>query len=258
MFKRIKEYISENTGILIRLDDIAENMNWDLMEKSEVLFDKYKIKPVLGVIPNNKDSELLSYPKKNNFWDIVRGWQNKGWKISMHGLTHVYDKDTKRNDYFGYGGRSEFCGHTLDTQIERIKEGLNIFKKERIVIETFFAPNHTYDKNTFNALKKFGINEVIDGYGLMPYKEMEIKFIPQLFYKVYTLPFGIQATQIHLNYWKDKDFQDFENFIRKNQNNFICYEDALKKINNGIHYRFLNRLTKTILKSKRAILNFKS
>ena len=95
MFKRIKEYISENTGILIRLDDIAENMNWDLMEKSEDLFDKYKIKPVLGVIPNNKDSELLSYPKKNNFWDIVRGWQNKGWKISMHGLTHVYDKDTK-------------------------------------------------------------------------------------------------------------------------------------------------------------------
>ena len=88
------------------------------------------------------------------------------------------------------------------------------FKKERIVIETFFAPNHTYDKNTFNALKKFGINEVIDGYGLMPYKEMEIKFIPQLFYKVYALPFGIQATQIHLNYWKDKDFQDFENFIR--------------------------------------------
>ena len=74
MFKRIKEYISENTGILIRLDDIAENMNWDLMEKSEDLFDKYKIKPVLGVIPNNKDSELLSYPKKNDFWDIVRGW----------------------------------------------------------------------------------------------------------------------------------------------------------------------------------------
>ena len=127
-----------------------------------------------------------------------------------------------------------------------------------IVLETFFAPNHTYDKNTFNALKKFGINEVIDGYGLMPYKEMEIKFIPQLFYKVYALPFGIQATQIHLNYWKDKDFQDFESFIRKNQNNFICYEDALKKINNGIHYRFLNGLTKTILKSKRAILNFKS
>ena len=67
MFLKIKNYISDNTGILIRLDDIAENMNWDLMEKSEILFDEYKIKPVLGVIPKNQDQNLLSYPKKNNF-----------------------------------------------------------------------------------------------------------------------------------------------------------------------------------------------
>ena len=64
MLSKIKNYIKKNTGILIRLDDIAENMNWDLMNKSELLFEKYKIKPVLGVIPNNKDNELLSYPKK--------------------------------------------------------------------------------------------------------------------------------------------------------------------------------------------------
>ena len=69
MFEILKKYISNNTGILIRLDDIAENMNWELMEKSEVIFDKFKIKPVLGVIPNNKDSHLLSHPKiKGNFW----------------------------------------------------------------------------------------------------------------------------------------------------------------------------------------------
>ena len=42
MFNFIKKYISENTGILIRLDDIAENMNWPLMEKCELLFDKYR------------------------------------------------------------------------------------------------------------------------------------------------------------------------------------------------------------------------
>ena len=53
MFSKIKNYVNENTGILIRLDDIAENMNWDLMKKSESLFEKYEIKPVRGVIPNN-------------------------------------------------------------------------------------------------------------------------------------------------------------------------------------------------------------
>ena len=69
MISLVKNYIKKNTGILIRLDDIAENMNWDLMEKSELLFEKHGIKPVIGVVPNNKDPELLSYPKKNDFWN---------------------------------------------------------------------------------------------------------------------------------------------------------------------------------------------
>jgi|TARA_B100001964_G_C13708215_1_gene369092 hypothetical protein len=40
MFSKIRNYMIKNTGILIRLDDITENMNWDLMEKSELLFEK--------------------------------------------------------------------------------------------------------------------------------------------------------------------------------------------------------------------------
>ena len=243
----------KNTGILIRLDDIAENMNWDLMEKSELLFEEYGIKPVLGVIPNNKDNELLSYSKKNNFWEQVRNWRDKGWEIAMHGYTHVYDKICKNEDYFNYGGGSEFCGHTLETQISRIKNGLQKFKSEKIKIRSFFAPNHTYDKNTFIALKNFRINEVIDGYGLMPYIENDIKFIPQLFYKVFALPFGIQTLQIHLNYWEQKDFDNFEKFIKKHSNKIITYDQAIAKINNSSFYKFINTSTKIILRTKRAI-----
>ena len=253
MLSKIKNYIQKNTGILIRLDDIAENMNWDLMNKSELLFEKYKIKPVLGVIPNNQDNELLSYPKKNNFWEQVRMWSNKGWEIAMHGSTHVYDKDTKNQDYFGYGGRSEFCGHPLEIQMIKVKDGLKKFDSEKIKIRSFYAPNHTYDKNTFAALKNLGINEIIDGYGLMPYTENNIKFIPQLFYKVFALPFGIQTTQIHLNYWKQKDFDDFEKFILNNLNKIITYDQALEKVNNNLCYKSINRLTKIILKIKRII-----
>ena len=51
MLSKVKNYITDNVGILIRIDDVAENMNWDLMKKSELLFEKYGIKPVLGVIP---------------------------------------------------------------------------------------------------------------------------------------------------------------------------------------------------------------
>ena len=54
MFNSINKIISKYTGLLIRMDDICENMNWELMEKCELLFDKYKIKPLLGVIPITK------------------------------------------------------------------------------------------------------------------------------------------------------------------------------------------------------------
>ena len=110
---------------------------------------------------------------------------------------------------------------------------------------------HMYDNNTFVALKNSGINEIIDGYGLMPYVENDIKFIPQLFYKIFMIPFGIQSTSIHLNYWNQKDFDNFERFIKKNLNKIITYDQALKKVNNN--YKLINFFTKKILQTKRFI-----
>ena len=252
MFNKIKKYISENTGFLIRLDDIAENMNWDMMEQASALFDKYKIKPVLGIIPNNKDPELLAYPKiKIDFWEQVRIWKNKGWEIGMHGNNHVYDKFCSKNDYLGDGGDSEFCTHTFEFQLEKIKSGLDKFKKEKIKVRTFFAPNHTFDKNTLLALKKCGMTEVLDGYGLMPYKENDIIFIPQLFYKIVPLPFGIQSFQIHLNYYNQKDFGKFKKFIETNSEKIINYDQEISKIKNNVPLKIIRTFTKKILQIKR-------
>ena len=255
MFNFIKKYLSENTGILIRLDDIAENMNWPLMKRCEVLFDKYNIKPLLGVISNNKDPQLLSHPKNESFWSQVRIWKEKNWEISMHGYTHVYDKETNKQDYFNYGGKSEFFGHTYEEQFSRIKKSLQIFENKNIKIRSFFAPNHTYDENTFAALKNNNITNVIDGYGLIPFNKNNINFIPQLFYKEIALPFGIQSTQVHLNYWKEDDFLKFEKFIINNHLKIISFDEALEKVNKNILYLSINLLTKTSLK---LIRKFKS
>ena len=75
MISNLKKFFSNNTGLLIRIDDVTENMSWKIMDKLELLFDEYKIKPVLGVIPNNQDKALLMFPKKNNFWDKVQEWK---------------------------------------------------------------------------------------------------------------------------------------------------------------------------------------
>ena len=252
----MKNYINNNTGILIRIDDVCENMNWDLMSKLESLFDNHSIKPVLGVIPNNRDEDFLSFPRNDNFWDQVRKWQDKGWEIVQHGDTHIYDRlCSKKSDYFEYGGGSEFFGHPLNVQEKRIKNGLEKFKREKINIRSFFAPNQTYDENTFIALKNCGICEVIDGYGLMPYTEKNIKFIPQLFEKVVLLPFGIQSTKLHLHIWDENDYKKFENFIKINSKKIITYDQALNKINNSFLYKIIRYFMSKILKLKRMRLD---
>tara|TARA_B100000795_G_C22449935_1_gene305223 strand:+ start:160 stop:360 length:201 start_codon:yes stop_codon:yes gene_type:complete len=60
----VLNFLKENTGFLVRIDDVTENMNWEMMNRCEKLFDKYNIRPLLGVIPFNKDKELLKFKKK--------------------------------------------------------------------------------------------------------------------------------------------------------------------------------------------------
>ena len=233
-------FLKENTGFLVRIDDVCENMNWEMMDRCEKLLDQHNIKPLLGVIPFNRDKELLKFKKKDDFWLKVLKWQSKGWEISMHGFEHKYSIDTKKRDYFSYGGMSEFFSLPYEIQKNKIIDGLNLFKTKNINIKSFFAPNHTYDTNAFKALKESGIETVIDGYGLIPYSKYGLKFIPQLFYKLTFLPFGIQSSQIHLNEWSDTDFFQFKKFIEKNKNSILDFNKVVQKVNGNRLTNFIN------------------
>ena len=78
-----------------------------------------------------------------------------------------------------------------------------------------------------------------------------------MFHRVIALPFGIQSTQIHLNYWKQDDFDNFEKFIIRNSNKIITYDQALETINNNLFYKFINSLFEKMLKLIRKIKNKK-
>jgi len=246
-------FIKKYTKLLIRIDDVAENMNWNYMDKCEKLFDKLNIKPLVGIIPLNEDPEFSKFPKNENFWNRVENWQKKGWEITMHGCNHLYTQKSDKKDIFNYGGNSEFYGLDYSIQLKKIKTGLEEFKKRNIYIRSFFAPNHIYDQNTLKALKNSKIRIVIDGYGLFPFYKNEILFIPQLFYKEIILPFGIQSTQIHLNEWDDKYFEKFTNFIvEKNEKiTDLNYILSIKKPN--IFKNLTNYLVELSLKGLRSL-----
>ena len=125
--------------------------------------------------------------------------------------------------------------------------------QEDVKVRAFFAPNHIYDKNTFTALRSLGISQIIDGYGLFPYKENEITFIPQLFYENIFIPFGFQTTQIHLNYWNSDDFLKFENLITKNHHKITTYDEMLNNINNGLLSSISRTVSSNLLMLKRSV-----
>tara|TARA_B100000029_G_scaffold10206_1_gene11140 strand:- start:1298 stop:2050 length:753 start_codon:yes stop_codon:yes gene_type:complete len=236
--------------MIIRLDDIAPNMNWKMMSKVKDLFKKYNIKPVIGVIPKNEDVELKTYPTCDfNFWDEIKDLKNQGWEIAMHGYQHLYEKECYK-DYLGHGGKTEFANLPYEQQLKKINFAKNIFKENNIEIKSFFAPNHTFDKNTIKACKTSGINSIIDGYGIAPYHEDDVLFFPQLFYRLYVLPFGFQTLQIHLNNFNDDDFFRLSKFIEKNHRKIISFNEARSIYSDTL----LNKTSKFLLEK---ILRFK-
>ena len=248
MLNFFKNQITKYTKILIRIDDIAENMNWNYMDKCEKLFDDNKIKPLLGVIPINKDKELLKFPRNEAFWSRVNEWQSKGWEITMHGCNHLYTQKSNKNDIFNYGGDSEFYGLSYLKQLSKIKTGLEEFKKRKVNIRSFFAPNHIYDNNTLKALKAENIKIIIDGYGLFPYYKKEILFIPQLFFREILLPFGIQSTQMHINNWDNAYFKNFQKFININKNKITNLDDIIELTNPNTLQNLINYSVERTLK----------
>ena len=235
------------------MDDIAENMNWEMFKRCEMLFNKFDIKPLLGVIPNNQDPDLLKYSKEDYFWSKVKDWQNQGWEISMHGYNHIYETETDKKDYLNLGGKSEFFGKSLEDQIKKIQQGLEVFKKKNVKIRSFYAPNHTYDLNTFKAIKHCGIKIVVDGYGLKPYSENNLIFVPQLFYRILALPFSFQTTQIHINEWNDKDFLLFEKFINKNYEKIISFDEIIKSTSSDNFSKIINKFIRIFLVNLRKL-----
>jgi predicted deacetylase len=146
-----------------------DKKKWD---KIEQLLDRYNIKPIVAVIPNNEDPKQMIDEPDNLFWDKVRDWQAKGWDIALHGYKHVYT-------VFNNGGlvpinkKSEFAGLPYEVQEEKIREGIEIFRRHDIEPNIWVAPSHTFDKNTLKALKDHtNIKIISDGIALNPYKHL--------------------------------------------------------------------------------------
>lgn len=221
---------------LIRLDDACPTMDSMKWQQIETLLDIYKIKPMVGVVPRCKDPDLYHQKADPDFWRKVYLWQEKGWTIALHGYDHCYISKKGTDGLNPLWDRSEFSGVSLEIQKKKIREGIEEFKKHGITPNSFFAPSHTFDKNTLIALKdESDIRIISDTYALKPYNYDGFSFVPcQLGHpQKMSIP-GVFTICIHPNAMKESQMEEFEHFLKKNDSQIIGF--------NNIDYLNLKRM----------------
>ena len=214
---------------IIRLDDASDYMNIENWNRMEKILNKYGVKPIVGIIPDNKDTSLLKYKKDENFWKKAKKWENNGWIIAMHGHKHVYI--TSEKGLNPIHKRSEFAGLPLRIQKEKIKAGYKILLSKGLNPKIFFSPSHTFDLNTLKALKEeTPIRIVSDTIANDIYYNDDIFFIPQQSGRVRKLPLKTVTFCYHPNTMSDNEFVELEKFLKENRAKFNNIDiDLLKK-----------------------------
>jgi len=204
---------------LIRFDDICPTMNWERWEKIEKTLLLHNIKPILAIVPDNKDAKLIIDPPNEDFWNRARIWQEQGWTLALHGYQHLYE--TQNAGIMGINNYSEFSGLSYDIQREKLTASLAIFQREHIHIDTFVAPAHSFDEITVKILLELGINIISDGFYLNPVSRLGAVFIPQQLWHFRDMPFGLWTVCYHHNSDSAKQLDAFEDDIIKYKQSII-------------------------------------
>ena len=216
---------------LIRLDDACHQMPINKWNMFEAFFIENGIKPIIGVIPDNKD-KVLGNEYDHNFWGRVRNWKNLGWSIAIHGLNHILKPIDEKEAFFGFGKKSEFVGLTKNEQNKIIKRSLELFKANKVNPKIFMAPSHAFDIVTLESLKDVSsIKLITDGFSFRPFIKDDFIFLPQQLWSVKKMPLGLFTICIHPTTMNEAEIELLLNKIKSISNNIISIDDLnFKKI----------------------------
>lgn len=213
--------------IVIRLDDICDTMRLETFLRMKELLDRYDISPLLGVVPLNTDSGLMINEPYPGYMELMHSCKKSGWTIAMHGTHHLYDSMAK--GIVTKRPKSEFAGKSLEHQMSILKMGKAKMIADGLDTDIFFAPGHSYDKNTILALKTVGFHIISDGRSRGNYRWMDMNFVPVRYYRYATKPGGqITTLCFHLNNMDAQAFHETEKYIDKHIKEIISFDEAKK------------------------------
>jgi len=218
------------SNYLLRFDDISPFMNWDMWDRIEEFLDSVGVKPIVAIVPDCKDLNIMPSPRNDLFWDRVLAWQSKGWAIAMHGYSHILVENMGKN-IVNLSKSTEFSGLPYNIQAHKIQEGLKVFHSNNISPNIWVAPAHSFDDTTLKVLKDYGFLIISDGLFVSPHRDNRgILWVPQQLWKLRAMPFGTWTICYHHNNWSNIDLSRFKKDVIK----FKSSITAMDKIENEV------------------------
>ena len=213
---KVRRCVVNRMKIAIRLDDITKDMDWPKFLRMKAILDKHGIKPLIGVVPDNQDPLLVGSSEgcPEDFAGYIKGLQDDGWVVAMHGLTHVYT--TKSGGMFPLNDFSEFAGLPYEEQYELLSYGKQILNDTGVTFDIFMAPGHSYDRNTLKALRELEITKITDGFGNNPYEFDGMTFYPISDRRSKVIKSnndGYSTFVYHTNTMTEKNFEELEKML---------------------------------------------
>jgi len=68
---------------LLRIDDLCPTVSAERWQKFQSLIEEFRLRPILAVVPDNRDPELQVSPPDPAFWDCMRALEAAGAAIGL-------------------------------------------------------------------------------------------------------------------------------------------------------------------------------
>lgn len=211
---------------LLRFDDLCPTMDRARWEKFERLLLEFEVKPLLAIVPENRDADLVRDDPDSKFWARMRLWQLRGAAIGLHGYRHMCVNEGR--SLLPMYRQTEFAGVAYETQLGWIEAGMSILRGERLEPSIFVAPRHGFDRATLRALHDAKLPSLSDGFGCRPIRHQGITWIPQQLWEPVPQKNGLWTICIHSNWATEAQVAALGEFLRKHRERCIEAREAMK------------------------------
>jgi hypothetical protein len=212
---------------LLRFDDLCPTIKRADWEQYTKLMEEFSIRPILAVVPDNRDSDLDSSPADPNFWEKLRQMQAAGATIAVHGYHHLCS--SRGESLLKLHSKTEFAGVDFETQRDWIRTGFRLLDEKGLHPRLWVGPRHGFDRNTLEALRSLGVEYISDGFARVPHRRYSLTWIPQQLWGPAVKSKGLWTICIHPNAAVSSDVEQLRRFLENHGDQVTSFDRVVKE-----------------------------